>query len=97
MKFHYPQKVRDDFLKEIVSPMIKRRHELKMTQEILNHKLGVADSLVGKWECGMRTPLAYHLYCWADALEGRILFVPKTNILTISEILEKGSNDNNQV
>ncbi len=79
MKFYYPNKTRDDFLKDVVIQLIFRRLELGISQEELNYKLGIADRLVNKWECGTRTPIAFHLYCWADALDGKIVFVPNNS------------------
>ena len=102
MKFNYDFKTRDDFLKDIVKPMVKRRKNLQMTQEHLDFTLGVAHRLVSKWECGNRTPLSFHLYCWADALDGRIVFLPneyrlieRSGILCLKEI--NPVNDNQEI
>lgn len=73
MKFNYPYKSRSDFLKDVVKLLIERRVELGITQEELNYRLGVADRLISKWECGVRTPTSFHLYCWADALESKLI------------------------
>ena len=54
-------KTRDDFLKDVVKQLVKRRKELGITQEELNYKLGVADRLVSKWESGTRTPTSFQL------------------------------------
>ncbi|MGB3464082.1 MAG: helix-turn-helix domain-containing protein [Cyclobacteriaceae bacterium] len=75
-RFNYFNKTRQDFLKDVVTDMVERRRELGLTQEDLDHLLGVSERQVSKWECGNRTPLAFHLYCWADALQGKIKFVP---------------------
>jgi len=77
MKFDYPYKERNDFLKEVVSQLIKRRKELGVTQNNLNYDLGVADYLVAKWENGLRTPTSFHLYCWADALLCDLVITPR--------------------
>lgn len=79
MKFNYPYKTRNDFLKDVVTQLIKRRKELGITQEHLNYKLGVADRLISKWECGVRTPTSFHLYCWADALHSRLMIISTKN------------------
>ncbi|MEC7754023.1 helix-turn-helix transcriptional regulator [uncultured Roseivirga sp.] len=87
MKFNYPDKTRDDFLKDVVSQLVQRRRDLKMTQEELNYKLGVADRLVSKWECGDRTPTAFHLYCWSDALNGHLVFVPD-DVVSAKQVIQ---------
>lgn len=92
IKFHYPHKTRSDYLGGLVRTLIKRRLELGMTQEELNYKLGVADRLVSKWEVGTRTPLTFHLYCWADALKSELTIIPFTDKIIPTEI--KASNDN---
>ncbi len=79
MRFDYPSKTRDDFLKEVVSLLRNKRIEMKISQQELNHRLGMADFLVTKWENGIRTPLAYHLYCWADALDSKLTIVDNTS------------------
>tara|TARA_R100001530_G_scaffold54610_1_gene40287 strand:+ start:3675 stop:3926 length:252 start_codon:yes stop_codon:yes gene_type:complete len=66
-----PQKV-EEFTKDLISKLIKRREELNISQEKLNEKIGVADNLVAKWECGMRLPSGFLLYCWTQALNLKI-------------------------
>lgn len=94
IKFNYPHKTRTDFLKEVVLLLIARRLELGITQDELNHKLGVADRLVSKWECGIRTPTSFHLYCWADALESMVTITANDNSPSVSDEMEKAVNDN---
>jgi len=95
MKFNYPKKTRTDFLKDVVLLLIARRLELGITQDELNHELGVADRLVSKWECGTRTPTSFHLYCWADALESMITVTANDNSPpTVFDETEKAVNDN---
>lgn len=95
MNFDYPLKTRTDFLKEVVALLVQRRLQLGITQDELNHMLGVADRLVSKWECGVRTPSSFHLYCWADALESQMTIVANDNNLPTPEgTIEKAVNDN---
>jgi transcriptional regulator with XRE-family HTH domain len=94
ISFTYPRKVWSDFLEDVVKPMIKQRRSLKLTQEAVNYKLGMADNLVAKWECGSRTPLAFHLYCWADVLDGKLMFVPNSKVKACECIIKTPSNDN---
>jgi len=70
--------------------------ELKMTQEEVNHKLRVADFLVAKWECGMRTPTSFNLVCWAEVLGGRIVFVLDRDS-SHGMNMNLAKNDNNKV
>tara|TARA_R110000824_G_scaffold120059_5_gene274665 strand:+ start:1965 stop:2210 length:246 start_codon:yes stop_codon:yes gene_type:complete len=62
----------EQFSKDLISQLIKRREQLNISQEKLNETIGVADNLVGKWECGMRLPSGFLLYCWSQALNLRI-------------------------
>ena len=71
----YKTKTRDDFLKDVVGQLVSLRHKKGLTQEELNYKIGVADRLVSKWECGLRTPTSFNLYCWVDALDGKLMVV----------------------
>ena len=95
MNFDYPFKTREDFLKEVVKLLVQRRLQLGITQDELNHMLGVADRLVSKWECGIRTPSSFHLYCWADALESKMTVIANDNNLPTPEgTITKATNDN---
>ena len=76
---HFPMPTRKDFLHKMVSQLVKRRKELGMTQEELNYKIGVADRLVSKWECGLRTPNSFNLLCWAQALDAEFILVANDN------------------
>ena len=96
MKFNYPEKIRTDFLTDVVKPMVEQRKKLGFTQEDVDALLGVADRLVSKWECGVRTPTSFHLYCWADALEGQMVFLPNKNkpLPNVNETIVNVANDN---
>lgn len=85
----------NNFLKTLIHPMIERRKLLGMTQEELNHKIGVADRLVSKWECGTRRPTSFNLLCWAEALNGEIVFIPNC-IVTPECTIKQSCNDNTQ-
>lgn len=86
MRFDYPDKTRDDFLKEVVVLLRKKRIEMGTSQQDLNHKLGMADFLVTKWENGIRTPLSYHLYCWADALGCKLTVIDNSPLNSTQEM-----------
>ena len=87
-------RTRHDFLNKVVEPMIKERNKLGITQEELDFKLGVADRLVSHWECGRRTPTAFNLFCWAEALYGEIIFRSCNELETPKNKIITSSNDN---
>jgi transcriptional regulator with XRE-family HTH domain len=89
----YKDKIRSDFLRDIIKPMVERRHDLKLTQEDVNFKIGVADRLVSKWECGTRTPTLFNLVCWAEALDGKIVYI-NNNDNTPKCMVKQACNDN---
>ena len=74
------QDIRNDFLRDIVGRLVSRRKELQITQEDLDFRLGTADRLVSKWECGVRTPTSFNLYCWAFALGMKLTIAANDNV-----------------
>ena len=98
-RINYPHKVRRDFLHDVVRELVKQRQRLGITQDELNHILGVADRLVSHWECGIRSPTAFHLYCWADALESKLAIIPKQNEVhsLVNQLQREVANDNSCV
>ncbi len=99
IKFNYPHKVRSDFLHDVVKELVRQRHRLGITQDDLNHTLGVADRLVSHWECGVRSPTAFHLYCWADALKSKLVIIPNEIEAQslIAQLQSQLANDNSYV
>jgi len=69
------QPTRKDFLEDIVFQLILRRKELGYTQEHVDHLMGNSDRLCSKWECGMRTPTSFNLFCWTECLRATIVIV----------------------
>ena len=95
----YPFKQREDFLKDVVKEPVQLRKKRNYTQEELNYRLGVADRLISKWECGTRTPTSFNLYCWADALNTKLKIVANANDKPhnrIAEKMELPANDNQE-
>lgn len=89
--------IRNDFLNNVVKQLVQRRHALGMTQDELNYQLGVADRLVSKWECGLRTPSSFNLYCWADALGTKLTIMskdPDDYLTNTDKITLQAANDN---
>lgn len=52
----------------LVEQLIARRKELEMTQEEVNHIVGLGDRYLSKWEAGIKSPTSFNLVCWANAL-----------------------------
>lgn len=69
------EKLVSQFDQEIIKKLADRRYSLGKTQEYMNHKIGCADRLINKWECGTRLPSAFSLWCWVTSLGGRIEFI----------------------
>ena len=72
-----PDRVRQDFLTRMVGQLVARRKELGQTGLAVDARIGCAEHLVAKWECGMRSPSAFNLLCWAEALGCEWVLVPK--------------------
>lgn len=68
--------MRQDFLRTMVAQLVARRKELGLTGLDVDAKIGCAEHLVAKWECGMRAPSAFNLMCWAEALGCQWVLVP---------------------
>jgi DNA-binding XRE family transcriptional regulator len=62
---------------DFLTRLARRRTSLGYSQIALAGKIGVDDHLVAKWECGIRTPEGFLLFCWMQAL-GLSLAVPGT-------------------
>ena len=63
--------------KKTVSAMVKARKKCNYTQAQVDYKIGCADGLVSKWECGDRIPSFFMLVCWSEVLDVEIKAVPK--------------------
>ncbi|ANS04087.1 putative DNA-binding protein [uncultured Mediterranean phage uvDeep-CGR2-KM21-C368] len=70
------QDIKEKFWRDIIKEFVKRRHQLKIPQLEMDDIIGVAKGLVGKWECGMRKPGVFMLYCWAEALKCKLVLKP---------------------
>lgn len=67
---------RNDFFDNIVRQFIERRKSLEMTQEDVDCRMGTAERLTSKWECGHRIPTSFNFFCWAEALDAKLLLAP---------------------
>ncbi len=55
----------------------------------------MTDGMIAKWETGIRSPTAFHLYCWADALDSKMTIVANDNSpLDPDDPAVKAVNDN---
>ena len=72
----------------MVDQLIKRRHELGMSQEQLSFEIGCAKSLIHKWEQYKRVPSGFMLGCWVEALGLQI---------EVTEKCEESSQQNQEV
>ena len=70
------QEMRRDFLSRMVSQLVARRREMRLPGLAVDDRIGCAEYLTAKWECGMRTPSAFNLMCWAQALGCQWVLVP---------------------
>jgi|TARA_B100001245_G_C22532206_1_gene267500 transcriptional regulator with XRE-family HTH domain len=57
---------------DLVYQFKTKRESMQISQLELDHIMGNADGLVGKWECGIRSPGAFNLTSWAMALKCNI-------------------------
>lgn len=71
--------IRQDYLQALITELIRLRKIQGLSQEAVNYKLGVADRLVGKWECGIRNPTLFNLHCWAKALGAKLTIACNDN------------------
>jgi len=62
----------------MVHQLIKRRHELGLSQEALSFDIGCAKSLIHKWEQYKRVPSGFMLGCWVEALGLQITVTEKS-------------------
>ena len=57
-----------EYLPFIRKILTAKRHSIGLTQDDLNERLGYADRLVSKWECGDRNPSTFAFECWTKTL-----------------------------
>lgn len=68
MGFDVPP-IQNKLYKNIVDAMVEARKNIGYTQAQVDFKIGCADGLVSKWECGDRIPSFFMLACWSEVLE----------------------------
>lgn len=65
--------VEREHFESIVRTLRRRRLELDITQEQLEHELGVSQGLVAKWERFDRLPSSFMFACWCQVLSIRLV------------------------
>lgn len=60
-----------NYLNTIITPLIKRRMDMALSQEELNDQLGLAKGQVAEWEDGTLMPDLNELQNWMKALDLR--------------------------
>ncbi len=64
------------FAEDLISQFRMARETSGLTQEQVDGRLGIADGLTAKWENSFRKPTLFHAYCWAEALDQKIVLSP---------------------
>jgi len=74
------------YLRGLIAQLVARRKELGYTQDELNERMGFAERLLSKWESATTMPGAFSFYCWADALDAKLVLVPHGhNVVMVPE------------
>jgi DNA-binding transcriptional regulator YiaG len=60
--------VEAQFYGPLVVQLVARRHALGLSQMALEHRLGVSEGQIAKWERGARLPSSFFLCAWARCL-----------------------------
>ena len=63
-------------VRPLVEQLVERRKELGMTQEVLNHNIGLPDRYLSKWEVSLKEPKLWNFLCWVEALDCHIVISP---------------------
>ena len=61
----------------LVGTLVERRKALGISQRQLDGMIGVSESMVAKWESGMRFPTTKSLERWAQALGYTVQLRPR--------------------
>ena len=66
----------NQFYGVLIEQLTAARKRQRISQEELSARIGVSDTMVAKWEAGLRLPTSYSLMCWAMALKVTIKVGP---------------------
>ena len=75
-----PTELERNYYRALINTLIARRMALGITQEQLDHRLGVSQGQIAKWECFLRLPGAFMMTCWTTALELELVAIPKSSL-----------------
>lgn len=64
---------------QLIENLAQRRKQLRLSQEALDHRLGVSEGMVAKWETLARLPGAFFLMCWCKALNVQLTIAHEEN------------------
>lgn len=84
---------KESYLQVFIAQLKARRGEIGLSAEHLGYKLGVADRLVNKWECGDRVPSAFMLHIWCASLDCEIKLVRTSTPLAGPTTTKKVPNE----
>jgi len=66
----------DPWVDDLRRQLVERRHQLGLTQKNVVYRVGLTQHHLAKYEVGIRTPNAFILACWVQALGARLAVVP---------------------
>lgn len=61
---------------DLIDQLVAHRKRSGMSQAAMDHRLGVSEGMVAKWETATRLPGAFFLMCWCKALGVRLTVEP---------------------
>ena len=76
------------YLAPIINHLKEARLRKNIPQSELEHRIGLGEGYLSKWETGERRPNLFNLICWASALELQVDVIPMQNF---------ASNDNGEL
>lgn len=83
------------YLAPIVIHLKEARLRQNISQSELEHRIGLGEGYLSKWETGERKPSLFNLFCWATSLGLQIDVIPLQSY-AINDNGERIANDNLQ-
>ena len=68
------------FAEDLIEQFRTARKNSGLTQEQDEDRLGNADGHTPKWENSFRKPTLFHAYCWAEALDQKLILSPSEKL-----------------
>jgi DNA-binding transcriptional regulator YiaG len=63
----------EHFHKQLIASLRRRRESIGLSQKKLGEMIGITDYLLAKWEGNHRRPSGFLLWCWAEALDVKLV------------------------